>query len=364
MEQVTVKLQRRSYRVNIGRGLLAHAGKQAREVLPTTRRLVVITIPVVQRRWGKVLLASLQKCGFQVTMLAMPEGEKVKRLATVEGLAQKMVKAGTDRNAAVVAFGGGVTGDVAGFVASIYMRGIPVIQVPTTVVAQVDAAIGGKTGVNIRLGKNLLGSFHQPELVLVDPDLLSSLPEREFRSGLYEALKCGVIGDPSLFEIFEGKTRRLLKRDPATLQEIITKSVRLKAAVVSADEREDGLRAVLNFGHTIGHALEAETGYRSLLHGEAVAWGMIAATNISAELGRLGKSEAGRVVKAICGIGRLPPLKVSSRKIVKRLQADKKTRDGVVRFVLPSAIGKMDIVEGVGEKLVRESVDALRKFHR
>jgi 3-dehydroquinate synthase len=212
----------------------------------------------------------------------MPDGERSKRLATLEKLAEKLVKQGADRGVTLIALGGGVVGDVTGFLASIYMRGVDVIQAPTTVLAQVDAAIGGKTGVNLASGKNLLGTFHQPRAVLVDPSVLETLPSREYQAGLYESLKCGIIGDPELFKLFEDRRREILDRDPVVIEKVIADSVRLKASVVSADEREGGLRQILNLGHTIGHALEAETRYTQLLHGEAVAWGMIAATHIAA----------------------------------------------------------------------------------
>ena len=196
-------------------------------------------------------------------------------------MAERLSRLGADRKAVLIALGGGVTGDVTGLLASLYMRGIDLVQIPTTVLAQVDSSVGGKTGVNLGAGKNLLGTFHHPRVVLIDPELLGTLPDRQFRAGLYEALKCGIIGDLDLFLRFEQKRPQILKRDPVELEGVIAQSVKLKAEVVSADEHEGGLRRVLNLGHTIGHALEAETGYRGLLHGEAVAWGIIAATNIA-----------------------------------------------------------------------------------
>jgi 3-dehydroquinate synthase len=280
----------------------------------------------------------------------------------VEELAEKLPRLGADRDAVIVAFGGGVVGDVAGLLASLYMRGVDFVQVPTTVVAQVDASIGGKTGVNLRAGKNLLGTFHQPRLVLIDPAVLGTLPEREFRAGLYEALKCGVIGKPELFRQFEESKNKILKRDPATLESLIAESVKLKAEIVGADERESGLRRVLNLGHTIGHALEAETGYRHLLHGEAVAWGMIGATNIALSMGKIDSVTAGRIADAVLGLGPLPRVRVRRANIVRRLQADKKTRDGVVHFVLPTAIGKVEVVRDVPEKVVGQAVDELRRL--
>ncbi len=264
----------------------------------------------------------------------------------------------------IVAFGGGVVGDVVGLLASLYMRGIDVAQIPTTVQAQLDAAIGGKTGVNLRTGKNLLGTFHQPRVVLIDPAVLSTLPEREFRAGLYEALKCGVIGRPALFDSLEKVQVKALRRDAALLEWVIAESVRLKAEVVSSDEREGGLRRVLNFGHTIGHALEAESGYRRFLHGEAVGWGMIAATHIAAATGRIDNNVARRISDAVLGLGKLPKVEARSREIVGLLQGDKKTRNGVVHFVLPLEIGKVEIVNDVSEKVIVAAVDELRRLSR
>ncbi|HEY8670649.1 MAG TPA: 3-dehydroquinate synthase, partial [Terriglobales bacterium] len=284
MLRIPVKTASFSYEAVIETGVLARAGEIIRQLLAETQ-LFVITTPPVRRRWGKTLVKSLQAAGFSPIVIEMRDGERFKRLSTVEALAEELLKRGADRKAAVLALGGGVVGDVAGMVASVYMRGIKLIQVPTTVQAQLDAAIGGKTGVNLRSGKNLVGTFYQPQLVLIDPATLATLPEREFRSGMYEALKCGVIGNPQLFDRLEKSDIAALRKDREFLSWVIAESVRLKARVVSADEREGDLRRVLNFGHTIGHALEAATAYRRFKHGEAVAWGMIAAAKISAEIG-------------------------------------------------------------------------------
>jgi 3-dehydroquinate synthase len=255
-------------------------------------------------------------------------------------------------------------GDVGGLLASLYMRGVDLVQIPTTVLAQVDASIGGKTGVNLRTGKNLLGTFHQPRVVLIDPAVLSTLPEREFRAGLFESLKCGVIGNPELFIRLQNIQIKQLRADAATLEWIIAASVKLKAEVVSADEREGGLRRVLNFGHTIGHALETETSYRRFLHGEAVAWGMIAATRIAAAVNKIDHAAASQIIDAVMSLGPLPKVEVRSRNIVRRLQADKKTRDGAVHFVLPQKIGKVEIVSNVPEDAVIQALDELRQLSR
>ena len=244
-----VDVKPRPYAAMIETGLLAKAGELLHDLLPAGSRLFAVTVAPVRRKWGKKLMASLTGAGFDVKMLDMSEGERFKRLATVEALAEKLTELGADRNAVVVAFGGGVTGDVAGFLASMYMRGVKFVQIPTTVLAQVDASVGGKTGVNLKAGKNLIGAFWHPRVVLIDPAVLSSLPDREYRAGLYETLKCGVIGNPELFREFEHNRAAIAKRDPATIEKLIAESVRLKAHVVSVDEKENGLRRVLNFGH-------------------------------------------------------------------------------------------------------------------
>jgi 3-dehydroquinate synthase len=361
MISVPVTTPSRSYEVLIGSGLLARAGECLGTFLKN-RRAFIVTVPPARRHWAKVLVKSLAASGIETTLLEMPDGEHSKRLATLEKLAEKLVKQGADRGITLIALGGGVVGDVTGFLASVYMRGVDVIQIPTTVLAQVDAAIGGKTGVNLVSGKNLLGTYHQPRAVLVDPSVLETLPSREYRAGLYESLKCGIIGDSGLFKLFEDKRREILDRDPVLLEKVIADSVRLKASVVSADEREGGLRQVLNLGHTIGHALEAETRYTQLLHGEAVAWGMIAATHIALSTGKLDSVTAGRISNSVIGFGRLPRVKFQTANILKRLRSDKKTRQGVVHFILPREIGKVEITNDVPEIIVRSAVDEIRRL--
>ena len=247
------------------------------------------------------------------------------------------------------------------FLASIFMRGIPVVQIPTTLLAQVDSAIGGKTGVNLKAGKNLLGTFHQPLAVLVDPDVLSTLPEREYRSGLFEAMKYGVIRNPAIFELMESQREALLRRDGAVLERLIADCIRVKADVVSRDEREGGERRILNFGHTIGHALEAETNYRRLLHGEAVGWGMIAACKIGAEIRR---NRCMRLRSASSGwcesYGPLPKVSVDGKRILKRLASDKKTVGGVPHFILATAVGKVEVVNTVSSRSVIQAVNSIR----
>jgi 3-dehydroquinate synthase len=364
MTRITVAVQPRPYDVLVESGLLSRAGAVLREFFPDKHRCFVVTVAPVRRKCARKLLPGLSASGWETKVLEMPDGERYKRMATVEALAEKLVAFGADRNALLVAFGGGVVGDVAGFLASVYMRGVDVVQVPTTVLAQVDASVGGKTGVNLKSGKNLLGTFHQPRAVLSDPLVLSTLPEREFRSGLYEALKCGVIGNPELFERFERNRDRILAREQAEMKWLISESVKLKAAVVSADEREGGLRRVLNFGHTIGHALEADTNYRHFLHGEAVAWGMMAATHIAAETGILPVQACDRVTAAIRALGPLPAVTSTPQRILRLLTSDKKTSNGVVHFVLPREIGRIEIVKDVPQSAVISSIEKLRELSR
>ena len=364
MAQVTIHVPPRPYQARIENGLFTRAGALLAELLPQSSRIFVLTVAPVYRRWGRKLLRSLTASGFKPQVLQMPNGEPAKRLTTVENLGEKLARLGADRKAVIVALGGGVVGDVGGLLASLYMRGIELVQVPTTVLAQVDASVGGKTAVNLAAGKNLLGTFHHPRVVLIDPGVLATLPNREFRAGLYEALKCGIIGDVELFLRFEQNRDKILKRDPLELEWLIAASVKLKAEVVSADEREGGLRRVLNLGHTIGHALEAETGYRQMLHGEAVAWGMIAATHIALTVGRTDSVTAGRIADAVLSLGRLPEVNVNTRKILARLQTDKKTQDRVVHFVLPREIGKVEVVNDVPERAMADGVEQIRRLSR
>jgi 3-dehydroquinate synthase len=277
--------------------------------------------------------------------------EVSKNMATVDKLCRQLVRAGADRRALIVAAGGGVVGDVCGFVAASYLRGVRLVHVPTTMVAQVDSAIGGKTGVNLPEGKNLVGAFYPPQLVLADPATLSTLPSREFRSGLYEVVKYGVIGDPGLFSFLEKDIEQLTQRDAASLDFVIPRCIRAKANVVGRDERESGLREILNFGHTFAHAFETATAYRRYLHGEAVGWGMIAAARLANRAGMLSPANALRIEKLVRRVGPLPPLLAeassSPERLVRIMGSDKKTRGGQLRFVLPSRIGHAETVSGI-----------------
>jgi 3-dehydroquinate synthase len=360
MRRVTVGVQPRPYDVVIEPGALLNAGALIREVLGSTAKLFVITVPPVKKHWAEALGESLKAAGLPCHLLEMQDGERHKTIETVHSLASKMVQRGADRGCAVVALGGGVVGDVSGLVASLYMRGVDVVQIPTTFLAQVDSAVGGKTGVNLAAGKNLLGTYHQPRVVVVDPSVLATLPEREYRAGLYEALKCGIIRNPQIFAFMEERRERILQRDLESLEWLIAECVQVKADVVAADERESGLRRILNFGHTIGHALEAETGYKQFLHGEAVAWGMVAASMIAAGMQKTQAPTAQRIIQLVLAYAPLPKVEARGKRLVKRLQSDKKTRDGVVHFVLPTEIGKVEIVPDVPERAVVQAVEELR----
>lgn len=296
-------------------------------------------------------------------VLFLPPGEVNKRLATVEALAERMMQRGADRSSVVIGFGGGIVTDVAGFLAAIFMRGIPVLQIPTTLLGQVDAAIGGKTGVNLVGGKNLIGSFHQPLAVLIDPEVLATLPAREYRAGLFEVIKCGIIRDRSLFDLLATHTDAVLDMRAEIVDELIAAAVRIKTEVVSADERERDLRRILNFGHTIGHAIEAETEYARFLHGEAVAWGMLAATRLAELLGCLDSGSADSIRKTICRYGPLPPARnLDPDRLIARLGSDKKTLHGTVHFVLPTTIGEVKVVGGIEAPVIRQAiVDSLQE---
>jgi 3-dehydroquinate synthase len=287
MPTYQVETPQRCYAAIVERGVI---GRAAQFIPPKTGRVFVVTTEDVWFHAGGQLAAGLNWVSYHV--LHLPGGEEQKRLAHVEQLAEEMLELGADRSSLVIAYGGGIVNDMGGFLAAIFMRGIPVLQIPTTLLAQVDAAIGGKTGVNLVSGKNLIGSFHQPVAVLIDPAILDSLPEREYRAGLYEIIKAGIIREPGLFTYLNESSADVLAREPAAVDHIIAESVRMKAEVVSSDEREGDLRRILNFGHTFGHALEAETAYARFLHGEAVAWGMRAAVYLAESAGYLSAEDS------------------------------------------------------------------------
>jgi 3-dehydroquinate synthase len=358
VRKVQIDIPLSPYAALIEGGILQRVGEHVAALLPERKRLFVVTSSAIRKLHGEALQKSLE--GFEIFFIEMPDGERFKTVKTVEDLARKMLKQGADRKAIVLAFGGGVVGDTAGFLASIYMRGVDFIQIPTTLLAQVDASVGGKTGVDLPEGKNLVGTFHHPRAVFIDPSLLSTLPDRDFRAGLYEILKCGLIRRREIFDYMELHRDQILARDPEALEWLITQAVEVKAEVVAADEREGDLRRILNFGHTIGHALEAETRYKQFLHGEAVAWGMVAASMLGVAMQKTSPENAQRIIASILAYASLPKVESRGKKVVKRLGMDKKTLDGVVHFVLPTELGSVEIVNDVPDKAVVQAVEELR----
>jgi len=352
---VRVDLGARSYDVVVGASVVGSVG----ELLATrirSRRAAVVTNHVVRTIWADHVLRSLRDAGFETTVVSIEDGERYKSMRSVETIYDRLLDWGVDRSTAVVAVGGGVVGDLAGFAAATLLRGVPVVQVPTTLLAQVDSSVGGKTAVNHPAGKNLIGAFHQPALVVCDVETLATLPRRELLAGLAEVIKYGVIGDAALFETIEERLDDVLAGDVTLLTEIVGRSVRQKATVVTADEREErGERAVLNFGHTVGHGIEAVTSYERYLHGEAVAMGMVAAARVSEAIGAAEPGTADRIAMLLRRAG-LPfemPAELRTPGLVAAIQRDKKATGGRVRFVAVETIGRTRFVDLTGSEIVR-----------
>ena len=348
---IGVRTPSAEYAVEIGAGLVELVGARLDALLggglkAGKQRAFVVTSPEIDRLWGGKL-----EGGFPapLTRLMVPAGEEHKRLATVERLTEELAGLGADRDSVLVALGGGVIGDMTGFVAAMYMRGIRYVGVPTTLLAQVDSSLGGKTGVNLAAGKNLVGAFHHPLAVYADVATLGTLPAEELRAGLQEAVKAGIIRDRGLFEFLERESAGILGGDREALTRVVVDSIRVKAEVVSADEREGGLRMILNLGHTLGHAIEAATGYKQLLHGEAVAWGMIAAVGIALKRGTVTAEKAERMERVIRAYGPLRGFAASASELVALTAKDKKNRSGARSFVLPVGIGDAVVVKDVRE---------------
>ena len=345
MQTIRVETPTAKYEVVAGSGLLETlAPRIERAIGRLPRRVFVLTSPSIWALWSERFLASFRE---PPTALFLPAGEKFKTMASVERLAREMLRAGADRGSLLIAFGGGIVGDMGGFLAAIFMRGIRYVQVPTTFLAQVDSSVGGKTGVNLPEGKNLVGSFHQPRAVFADIGVLGTLPERELKAGLMESVKAGMIRDRALVHFMEENARAIVGRDAKALEKVIAASIRMKAGVVNQDEREAGLRMILNFGHTVGHAIEQATRYKALLHGEAVAWGMIAALHLARQRGTISEAQFVRLERLIYLYGPLPALKLRPAKVVAATGADKKNVGGVRRFILPLGIGDAGVVEDV-----------------
>ncbi|MBD2039438.1 3-dehydroquinate synthase [Microcoleus sp. FACHB-672] len=360
---VRVNLPQQSYEIAIACGSLGELGAQM-QPLQLGKKVLLVSNPVLYRHYGEQVQASLKTAGFEVASCILPAGEQYKTLKSLQKIYDAALENRLERSSTMVALGGGVVGDMTGFAAATWLRGINVVQVPTTLLAMVDASIGGKTGVNHPQGKNLIGAFHQPRLVLIDPDVLKTLPAREFRAGMAEVIKYGVIWDAELFVKLEECKRldqmRYVSAD--LLLEILSRSCQSKADVVSKDEKESGLRAILNYGHTIGHAVESLTGYKVVNHGEAVGIGMVAASQLAVELQMWDKDCDHRQLALIekAGLPTQLPAPLDIDKILESLQSDKKVKAGKVRFVLPEKIGAATVTDQVPADLIRQVLQGMQ----
>jgi 3-dehydroquinate synthase len=343
VQSIRVDTPSAKYDVFTGSGLLPSLAPRIERVVgKLPRRVFVLTSPEIWALWGELFLKSFAESPI---ILFLPAGEKHKTLRSAERILRQMIAAGGDRGSLLIAFGGGIVGDVGGFIAAIFMRGIRYVQVPTTFLAQVDSSVGGKTGVNLPEGKNLVGSFHHPAAVFADIDVLSTLPDRELRAGLMESVKAGIIRDRSLARFMEENAEAVLARDPKALEKVIAASIRMKASVVNRDERESGVRMILNLGHTVGHAIEQVTRYKALLHGEAVGWGMIVSLYVAHRRKSITGAQAARLEKLIHLYGPLPPLDLRVPRLIAATGSDKKNVGGVRRFVVPIGIGDAGVIE-------------------
>ncbi len=353
-QRLDVATPSKRYVITLGSGILNRLTLLLDEAKCPARRFVVSS-PVVWRFHGQQFSAASK-----AEPILVPDGERFKQLPTVVRVYDALIKANADRASTLITFGGGVIGDLAGFAAASYLRGITLVHVPTTLLAQVDSAIGGKVGVNHPLGKNLIGAFYQPQAVVVDPAVLGTLPRREFRAGLYEVIKYGMTSSPGLFERVARERKDIFARQPEVLAAVISESCRIKADVVAADEKESGVRRILNFGHTAGHALEAVTKYRRYRHGEAVGYGMLVAADLAVARGALAERDRQALADVIASLGPLPPIAdVSTKEILEAMRHDKKMVAGKLHYVLPTAIGATTIVDDVTEKELKKSLVAV-----
>ena len=361
MERIKVDLDSRGYEIIIGQDLLGQIGVAVKR-LNLTPRILIISNASIAGLYSDKIKDSLQDAGFEVKLVTVPEGEKSKSIGEAEFLYNKMLDLRLDRNASILSLGGGVIGDLSGFVAATYMRGIAYVQVPTTLLAQVDSSVGGKTGLNLPRGKNLVGAFYQPRLVYIDTDVLKTLSDDELKAGLAEVVKYGVIRDKKLFEYLEENIDAILNKDPAMLEHIIACSCRIKAEVVSEDERESGLRAILNYGHTVGHAIEVTSGYGMYKHGQAVAIGMAYAGRIALKLEMITEETLQRQTDLLKKIGlpvELPDMDLT--KITEAILLDKKIEADKIRFILPQRIGKVIIHPDISLDLIKEVLSTQNK---
>jgi len=356
MLRIDVSAGSQTYPIHIEQGLTAQLGRVMEQSLRSASRPFFISSPLVWKLHGKAVAKAVPKA----VPILLPDGEKYKQLATVSRAYESLIRLEADRGSRIIAVGGGVIGDMAGFIAATYLRGIELVQVPTTLLAQVDSAIGGKVGVNHPLGKNLIGAFHQPSLVAVDPVLLETLPRREFRAGLYEVIKYGMTSSRDLFDRVDRDMDAIFGRKAAALVPIIAESCSIKAAVVGLDERESGPRRMLNFGHTAGHAFEAVTKYKRFRHGEAIAYGMLVATAIAVARGAMPAEDREALARVIAKLGPLPPIgDLSTREVLAAMRRDKKVVNGTLYFVLCTGIGSWTTVTDVTEK---ELTSALKRM--
>ncbi|MSR81454.1 MAG: 3-dehydroquinate synthase [Candidatus Latescibacteria bacterium] len=364
MQTIALALEPHPYAIHVGHGVLSRLGELCRAA-GLGRQVALITDHTVAGLHLAPAAASLREAGFEVTEVRFAGTDAAKNLRTAEKIFGQLIQAGLDRTAWVLALGGGVVGDLAGFVAATFLRGIPFVQVPTTIVSQVDASIGGKTGVNHALGKNMIGAFHQPRLVCIDTALLHTLPRRELVAGMAEVVKHALIRDPELFAFLERHIEQVvgLELDPDELDWLIAGNARIKAEVVAADEKEGELRAILNYGHTIGHAIESASQY-GYLHGEAVILGMVGAGELAVQRGMWDPVERERQDLLLVRLGIPSGLsRLNTDLIVERTRADKKRLEGRHRFVLPRRIGQVEIVDGVSDAQVRAAVEYVQTRH-
>jgi 3-dehydroquinate synthase len=355
---VNVSLGHRSYEIKIGTDRLAQLGKECAR-LGLGRRYAIISDRNVAALYGKAADRAFVKEGFESVLITVLAGETAKSLKTAQSCYDQLAAHRLERKSFIVALGGGVVGDLAGFVAATYLRGIAFVQVPTTLLAQVDSSVGGKVGVNLKAGKNLVGAFHQPRLVLCDLDTLATLPLREYRAGLAEVIKYGIIYDVAVFKRLERDMPKLLLRDPQTLAAIIARCCEIKADVVRQDETEDGLRAILNFGHTIGHALEAISHYGKYLHGEAISIGQVAAARLSARVSGLPEHSVERIANLFRQAGLPTEMQLSvaqQQRLFSAMQLDKKVSDGEIKFVLAKRIGQVEFGHKVSRTLIEQTL--------
>jgi 3-dehydroquinate synthase len=357
MHVIDVNIPQQAYKIAIAASGLERLGEWMGE-LNLGKKVLLVSNPAIFKHYGERAIASLQAAGFDATSCLLPAGEQYKTLTSVQNIYNAALEQRLERSSTLVALGGGVIGDMTGFAAATWLRGINFVQVPTTLLAMVDAAIGGKTGVNHPQGKNLIGAFHQPQLVAIDPQVLQTLPAREFRAGMAEVIKYGVIWDAELFAQMEQSKRldQMCYLSADLLNTILNRSCQAKADVVSKDEKEAGLRAILNYGHTIGHAVESLTGYRVVNHGEAVAIGMVAAGQIAVTLGMFSSEDASRQDALIqkAGLPTQLPTGIDLEAIIDALPTDKKVKDGKVRFILPTQIGTVEISDRVPADAIRQ----------